>query len=364
MEKTVVEYIKKARSAGLSYEQIAEQMGKAGWNMANILHLLLSLAKQAELPEVPLAVSAKNIKKSYGSIEALKGVSIKVPFGKVFGLLGPNGAGKTTLVRILTTLLTQDSGSAAVAGYDVRRQADEVRSVVGLTGQYTAIDDYLTGRENLELVGRLYHLKKDAVKARARELLDKFGLIEAADRPAKTYSGGMRRRLDLAMGLFNHPKVLFLDEPTNGLDPQSRIALWQIIKEQVAEGRTVLLTTQYLEEADNLADVIVVLNHGQVIAEGTPEELKSKIGGDVLEIHLKEISDAARVAELLRPISKDEPRIEDQLGIVSVPAAGGASSLVAAVRLMDREGIPISDIMLRRPTLDDVFLTLTGHKQA
>ena len=348
----------------MSHEQIAEQLKEAGWDMSNIVRLLMLLTENVELSSTRLAVSADDIKKSYGSVEALKGVSIKVPYGKVFGLLGPNGAGKTTLIRILTTLLKQDSGSAGVAGYDVRRQADEVRSVVGLTGQYTAIDDYLTGRENLELVGRLYHLKKDAVKARARELLEKFGLTDAADRPSKTYSGGMRRRLDLAMSLFNHPEVLFLDEPTQGLDPQSRIALWQIIKEQVAEGRTVLLTTQYLEEADNLADVIVVLNHGQVIAEGTPEELKSKIGGDVLEIHLKEIADTARVAELLRPISKGEPRIEDQLGIVSVPAVGGASSLIAAVRLMDRGGIPISDIMLRRPTLDDVFLTLTGHKQA
>ena len=364
MDKDILNYIKEAQGAGMSYEQIAQELQKAGWSMADTLRLLLSSAKHVDASPVPLAISADNIKKFFGSIKALKGVSVKVPYGKVFGLLGPNGAGKTTLIRILTTLLRQDGGSATVAGYDIHEQADEVRSVIGLTGQYSAIDDYLTGRENLELVGRLYHREKKEIKRRAQELLDKFGLTDAADRQTKTYSGGMRRRLDLAMSLFNRPRVLFLDEPTQGLDPQSRIALWQIITEQVAEGTTVLLTTQYLEEADKLADMIVVMNHGEIIAEGTPQELKSKIGGDVLEIHLNKGADVLRVADILRDLAKENPHVEEELGIVSVPASHGASTLLEAVRLIDKESIVISDIMLRRPTLDDVFLTLTGHKQA
>jgi ABC-2 type transport system ATP-binding protein len=368
-ENMLKNYIKDALQAGLSYEQIARALTDAGWRMADILPVLSSVQEQpmsaapnfAALAQ-PFAVLADNITKSFGDVKALKEVSIQMPYGKVFGLLGPNGAGKTTLVRILTTLLKADRGVASVAGYDVQRDADQVRTIVGLTGQFAAIDDYLTGRENLELVGKLYHLKKSVIKARAWELLEKFGLTDAADRSAKTYSGGMKRRLDLAMSLFNSPKVLFLDEPTTGLDPQSRIALWQIIKELVAEGTTVLLTTQYLEEADNLAETIVVINHGQVIASGTPNELKSKIGGDVLEIHFRSPADTKKAAQILSHLAKDPTsiEIEPELGKLNIPTLQGSTAVVEAVRALDKEQISIADIMLRRPTLDDVFLTLTG----
>ncbi len=307
------------------------------------------------------AVIAENITKSYGSVHALSGVSLTIPYGTVLGLLGPNGAGKTTFVRALTTLLKPDSGRAIIAGYDIATDGDMVRSVIGLTGQFAAIDEYLTGRENIELVGKLYHWPRAAIKTRAIELLEKFDLTDAADRSSKTYSGGMRRRLDLAMSLFNNPKVLFLDEPTTGLDPQSRIALWQIIKELVAQGTTVLLTTQYLEEADHLADNIVVINHGRIIAAGTPEELKKEIGGDVLEVHVQQISDTARVAALLAPLAHEAPHVQHELGMISIPAVSGAGILVEAVRLLDAAHISIADIALRRPTLDDVFLALTAH---
>ncbi len=297
----------------------------------------------------------------YGAVHALDDVSISVPYGSVFGLLGPNGAGKTTLVRILTTLLQQNSGNASVAGHDTRTSANEVRANIGLTGQNAATDEHLTGRENLNLVGKLYHVGTAARLARTGELLEKFDLTEFADRPTKTYSGGQRRRLDLAMSLFNNPKVLFLDEPTTGLDPQSRNALWRIIKELVADGTTVLLTTQYLEEADHLCDTIVVIDHGKIIAEGSPRELKSKIGGDVLEIHLNEISATARAAEMLAHIGHETPHTDLELGMISIPTARGANGLVEAVRVLDTARITIADIALRRPTLDDVFLTLTGH---
>ncbi len=309
------------------------------------------------------AIVAHNITKSYGSVHALSGVSITVPYGKVFGLLGPNGAGKTTLVRILTTLLRHDDGNATVAGHNIASNPNAVRATIGLTGQFAATDEHLTGRENLHLVGKLYHLKKDAIKHRAAQLLEKFSLTDAADRPSKTYSGGMRRRLDLAMSLFNHPKVLFLDEPTTGLDPQSRITLWQIIKELVAEGTTVLLTTQYLEEADHLADRIMVIDHGKIIAEGTPRELKSKVGGDVLEIHVERVDHAHRALDLVRHLAKEAPHIQEALGMISIPTAEGANAIVEAVRLLDAAHIKIADIALRRPTLDDVFLTLTGHTE-
>ncbi len=364
----LITFVHSARAAGESYEAIAERLGQSGWRMADILPALTS--NEPALPKVPesahkgYAIQADNVTKSFGTVAALKGVSIRVPYGKVFGLLGPNGAGKTTLVRILTTLLNHDGGTVTVGGFDVRHEANSVRGAVGLTGQYAATDEYLTGRENLELVGRLYHLDKETIRKRTDELLEKFGLTDAADRPAKTYSGGMRRRLDLAMSLFNRPKILFLDEPTTGLDPQSRIALWQIIKELVADGTTVLLTTQYLEEADHLADRIVVINHGQIIAEGTSRELKSKIGGDVLEVHASTPTDVDRIVALLRHLAKEAPHVQPELGMVSIPTVQGPSSLVEAVRLLDKEKIGIADIMLRRPTLDDVFLSLTGHTEA
>jgi ABC-2 type transport system ATP-binding protein len=277
----------------------------------------------------------------------------------VVGLLGPNGAGKTTTVRILSTLLAPTAGHATVAGFDVVKQADEVRRSIGLTGQYAAIDEYLTGRENLRMFGGLYHLTPAYVKERSEELLDWFDLSDAADRPAKTYSGGMRRRLDLAASLVAQPSILFLDEPTTGLDPRSRLGLWDVINNLVAQGTTVLLTTQYLEEADQLAQDIVVIDHGRVIAHGTSEQLKDHIGGDRIEIHVTDSSRIADAVRVVRSVSTGEPLVEDSR--VSAPVTGGSTVLVNAIRALDAEGIEVSDLVLRRPTLDDVFMSLTGH---
>jgi ABC-2 type transport system ATP-binding protein len=313
---------------------------------------------------VRAAVLVDGIKKHYGSVKALDGVSFEVPRGTVLGLLGPNGAGKTTAVRILTTLLQPDEGHAEVEGFDVVRQTDDIRKRIGLAGQSAAVDENLTGRENIELVGRLYHLSKVESKARARQLLERFDLVDAADRTVRTYSGGMRRRLDLGASLVGRPTVLFLDEPTTGLDPRSRIDLWQIIRELVAEGTTVLLTTQYLEEADELANSVVVIDHGKVIAEGTPDELKGRVGGDVIEVTVAE-HDQIRPAALLVVQASggqaNEVHIEAEIGKVTVRVKQGASVLVDTVRLLDGAGIQIGDLALRKPTLDDVFLTLTGH---
>jgi ABC-2 type transport system ATP-binding protein len=305
------------------------------------------------------AVEAEGLVKHFGEVVALDGIDLTVERGQVVGLLGPNGAGKTTTVRILSTLLQPTSGVARVAGFDVVRKPDEVRRAIGLTGQYAAVDEYLTGRENLRMFGDLYHLSAKYVKQRSEELLEWFDLADAADRPARTYSGGMRRRLDLASSLIAKPSILFLDEPTTGLDPRSRQGMWGVIQDLVNEGTTVLLTTQYLEEADQLAQDIVVIDHGRVIAHGTAEVLKDQIGGDRIEISVSDASRAGRAAEVLRPIGTADAVVEDAR--VLMPVSGGSTVLVDAVRLLDAEGIEVSDIVLRRPTLDDVFLSLTGH---
>ena len=305
------------------------------------------------------AVVASGLVKKFGEVVALDGIDLVVPRGQVVGLLGPNGAGKTTTVRILSTLLKPTVGTATVAGFDVVKQADEVRRAIGLTGQYAAVDEYLTGRENLRMFGELYHLKPSYVRERSVELLEWFDLTAAADRPVRTYSGGMRRRLDLAASLVAQPSILFLDEPTTGLDPRSRLGLWGVIQGLVAQGTTVLLTTQYLEEADQLANDIVVIDKGRVIAHGTSEELKDQIGGDRIEIAVVDPAVLGRAVEVIRSVSTGEPKIDELR--VSAPVSGGSTVLVDAIRALDLEHIEVADLVLRRPTLDDVFLSLTGH---
>jgi ABC-2 type transport system ATP-binding protein len=305
------------------------------------------------------AVETQELRKSYGDVAALRGVDLRVDSGTVFGLLGPNGAGKTTAVRILTTLLQPDGGTARVAGLDVVREADRVRRSIGLAGQYAAVDENLTGAENLELFGRLYHLGRAAARERAADLLASFELSDAADRLVRTYSGGMRRRLDLAGALVARPPVLFLDEPTTGLDPRSRIALWDTIEGLVADGTTVLLTTQYLDEADRLADRITVIDQGLVIAEGTSDELKTQIGGDRLEIRLDDGSKGNAAVAALTAIADGQPTVDGNT--VCVPLQQRDGTIAEAVRRLDHAGVDIADIAVRRPTLDDVFLQMTGH---
>jgi ABC-2 type transport system ATP-binding protein len=305
------------------------------------------------------AVETTRLHKRYGDVQALRGIDLRVETGSVFGLLGPNGAGKTTAVRILTTLLRPDEGSARVTGFDVVRDARKVREHIGLAGQYAAVDENLTGFENLEMVGRLYHLSRGHSRERARELLSSFELSEAADRLVRTYSGGMRRRLDLAAALVARPPVLFLDEPTTGLDIRSRIGLWDAIEALVSEGTTVLLTTQYLDEADRLADRIAVIDQGLVIAEGTPDELKAQVGGERLEIHLCDGGRGEEAVAALASIASDRPFLED--GSVRVPVTERRGTIAAAVRRLDDAGIAIDDISVSIPTLDDVFLNLTGR---
>jgi ABC-2 type transport system ATP-binding protein len=308
-----------------------------------------------------IAILTEGLRKSYGDVRALDGVDLAVPTGTVFGLLGPNGAGKTTCVRILTTLLAPDGGRAEVGGLDVTRDATLLRARIGLAGQYAAIDENLTGLENLEMVGRLYHLSGAGARQRARELLNRFELADAGGRLAKTYSGGMRRRLDLAGALVARPPVLFLDEPTTGLDPRSRLGMWAMITELVGEGTTVLLTTQYLEEADHLADQIAVIDHGRVIAEGTSDELKERFGGERVEVVLGETADRARALEALAPMTDGAGEAECEGRTIRVPVRARAGVVADAVRRLDEAGVELEDLNMRRPTLDDVFLSLTGH---
>ncbi|WP_327184824.1 ATP-binding cassette domain-containing protein [Streptomyces sp. NBC_01334] len=310
---------------------------------------------------MPGAIYAEGLVKTFGDVKALDGVDLDVPEGTVLGLLGPNGAGKTTTVRCLTTLLRPDRGRAVVAGLDVLKHPNEVRRSIGLSGQFAAVDEYLTGRENLQMVGMLYQMKAGAAKARAAELLDQFGLAEAADRTAKTYSGGMRRRLDLAAALVVSPPVMFMDEPTTGLDPRNRQMLWEVIKRLVSGGTTLLLTTQYLEEADHLAHDIAVVDHGRVIARGTSDQLKARTGGERVEVVVHDREHIATAAEVLAGFGKGETTVEQHTRKLTVPVAGGAKLLAEVIRELDGRGIEIDDIGLRRPTLDDVFLSLTGH---
>ena len=307
------------------------------------------------------AIVAEGLVKTYGPVRALDGIDVRVREGTVLGLLGPNGAGKTTCVRILTTLLKPDSGRVVVDGIDVLARPQQVRKRIGLSGQNAAIDEYLTGYENLEMIGRLYHIGKTKARQRAHELLERFELTEAANRPAKTYSGGMRRRLDLAGALIASPPIIFLDEPTTGLDPRSRLGMWDVINERVRSGSTLLLTTQYLEEADRLADSIVVIDRGRAIARGTPDTLKRQVGGERLEVTVADAGDVDVVREVLAEVGTELPIVDPELLKLEVPVAAGPKALMEVVRRLDAVGVEPADITTHRATLDDVFMALTGH---
>jgi ABC-2 type transport system ATP-binding protein len=309
------------------------------------------------------AILVEGLRKSFGSVQALRGIDLVVPRGTVLGVLGPNGAGKTTAVKILTTLIEPDGGRAVIEGLDVVRQPAAVREIIGLAGQSAAIQEELTGRENLEVIGRLYHLGRKRARSRAAELLARFDLVDAADRSAKTYSGGMQRRLDLAASLVAAPAVLFLDEPTTGLDPRSRLGMWEVIRDLVTAGATLLLTTQYLEEADELANEIVVIDHGLVIAAGTSEELKDRVGGDVVEFVVPDRSRLSAAAGAVRELSGTDPIVDAEAAKVTIRVGSrGSQAIVQAVRNLDGAGITTDGLALRRPSLDDVFLALTGHE--
>jgi ABC-2 type transport system ATP-binding protein len=308
------------------------------------------------------AIYAEGLVKTFKDVRALDGVDLNVAEGTVLGLLGPNGAGKTTAVRVLATLLQPDSGRAIVAGIDVLKHPNEVRRVIGLSGQFAAVDEYLTGRENLQMVGELYQLSARDAKRRAVELLERFSLDDAGDRIAKNYSGGMRRRLDLAAALVVSPPVMFMDEPTTGLDPRNRQLLWDLIQDLVAGGTTLLLTTQYLEEADRLAHDICVVDHGKVIARGTSDELKAQIGGERIEVVVHQRDHMGPAGDVLKALGKGELTVEEHTRRITAPVVGGAKLLAEVIRELDSRGVEIDDIGLRRPTLDDVFISLTGHQ--
>jgi ABC-2 type transport system ATP-binding protein len=307
-------------------------------------------------------IRAKNLRKSYGKTEVLKGISLKVQKGTIFALLGPNGAGKTTTVRILSTLLGYQSGEVTVGGHDVRKEADKVRSAIGLTGQSAAVDELLTGRENLEMMGRLYRLTTKSAKARAQELLEDFDLVDAANRPAKTYSGGMRRRLDLAVSLIATPPVIFLDEPTTGLDPRSRIAMWNIIEKLKKDGATILLTTQYLEEADQLADRIIVIDGGKVIAEGTPNQLKAKVGKDRLELTFSSVKEYQKAAKIIGDKSVDGAAADEYMLTMTINDIN--KDVAQVLEKLEKARITIASMAVHKPTLDDVFLSVTGKTKS
>jgi ABC-2 type transport system ATP-binding protein len=309
-------------------------------------------------------IRAEGISKHFGATQALDSVDLSVDAGQVLALLGPNGSGKTTLVRVLTTLLKADSGRATVAGYDVRRQATALRSVIGLAGQYATVDELLTGRENLELVGLLYHLDKPEYRRRAQDALELLSLVDAGDAQVKTYSGGMRRRLDLGSSLIGRPPVLFLDEPTTGLDPRTRNDLWQSIEDLVAQGTTVLLTTQYMEEAERLADSIVVIDAGRVVAKGTADQLKDHLGGDVLEARVTNGNDLVAATSLIASLGSTAPRVDVDLRQISLATTGGTKVLINAGRILDDAGIALEELRIRRPSLDDVFLAITDRTAA
>lgn len=371
----LIAYIKEAKARNMPTDEIVKALGEAGWKVHEIMEVVLEHGRIKELPieepkepgkpEEPQKesiISIKNLSKSYKKVKALRGINLEIEKGSVTAFLGPNGAGKTTLVRILTTLLAPESGEITIAGLDPVKNADELRRIIGLTGQYAAIDETLTGIENLEMIGRLYHIPKKQALIRAKELLKQFDLEEASDRQVATYSGGMKRRLDLALSLITNPKILFLDEPTTGLDPRSRFDLWHIINDLVEDGTTVILTTQYLEEADQLADKIFVIDQGTIIAEGTPDELKKKVGGDVIDLHMENANTALPASKLIQKFGIGNPSVDESAGKVTLPIEGGASVLVDMVRELDKAGLKIRDAMLRRPSLDDVFMKLTGRK--
>ncbi len=312
--------------------------------------------------ENEVVISVNNLKKYYGEVKALDGVSLHVDKGKIYGLLGPNGAGKTTVVRALATLLQPDSGDVLINGINVAKHPMQVRRMIGLAGQFAAVDDFLTGRETLMMVARLYHIPKREAKKRTNELLKRLSLQDAADRPAKTYSGGMRRRLDLGASLVGRPEILFLDEPTTGLDPRTRQELWELIRELVAEGRTLLLTTQYLEEADALCDYISIIDRGKVVKSGTASQLKSSLGRDVVEMHVSKL-DHDKAKAVMKKVAKSNPSVDEMSGSLRVRAQKGSEMLIKILKALDNEGIKPDDVSVHRPSLDDVFLAVTGKKK-